>query len=501
MPLYDRPDSPNWYVSIGATARVSSGVPIKGATPEETAANRKRAEDFEARLSERYWRAKNLGDYSGIPFHVAAADYLAEQPEGTHHAERVLIDTWISANIPAHESIGEVAKKSRLKQLRDQRYNGGAVAKSTVNRTLATVRAILRHMWKQNEDDVVYLAQQPQVPLFKLEKVEASAYTPEQYVRLWPHLVPHLRWWSAAAILTMLRMGVLMRMRWDWFVTVTNTAGERETFIKVPSRYQKNDEPHMIPVTPLLANVFQEIRAIARAQWDQYLNRCKRLRWMNPPPTVRTDWDWEHVFTWRGRRVGNCNRGAFARALAATGLADQGYTWHSFRHMGASLAAMAGCEDTVIQLMGRWLNPDMVARYTHYRTQRTAAGFQGLATMLGSSVPVLAGPAQPGGVLDGAAAPIIVSHERSRVPGTADRCQGWDSTQFPHRDEMTGAPDACNPLIGLMPTVGLEPTTYALRRGSAAVPTIKNTIKIKELTKTRASRKPRQGITKDRTGT
>jgi integrase len=74
----------------------------------------------------------------------------------------------------------------------------------------------------------------------------------------------------------------------------------------------------------------------------------------------------EYVFTYRGKKIaGTFNTKAFRLARARAGLTCR---WHDLRHTFASWLASQGASDRVLQAMGGWASNKMPAKYAHLRS-------------------------------------------------------------------------------------------------------------------------------------
>lgn len=72
------------------------------------------------------------------------------------------------------------------------------------------------------------------------------------------------------------------------------------------------------------------------------------------------------VFLYDGRPItGKLGARAFRKARARAGL--EHLRWHDLRHTFASWVAASGASDRVLQSLGGWTSPKMVARYAHLK--------------------------------------------------------------------------------------------------------------------------------------
>jgi integrase len=72
------------------------------------------------------------------------------------------------------------------------------------------------------------------------------------------------------------------------------------------------------------------------------------------------------VFLYDGKPItGKLGARAFRKARRRAGL--DGLRWHDLRHTFASWVAASGASDRVLQTLGGWTSPKMVARYAHLK--------------------------------------------------------------------------------------------------------------------------------------
>lgn len=83
------------------------------------------------------------------------------------------------------------------------------------------------------------------------------------------------------------------------------------------------------------------------------------------------------VFTSQGKRVGRPPRLSWYGALQRAGIED--FRWHDLRHTWASWHAQRGTPMLVLQQLGGWKSPSMVARYAHLDTSSLRAHVDGFS--------------------------------------------------------------------------------------------------------------------------
>ena len=78
----------------------------------------------------------------------------------------------------------------------------------------------------------------------------------------------------------------------------------------------------------------------------------------------------EHVFTFKGRPLGQVNTKTWRDALGRAGITD--FRWHDLRHTWASWLRQNDVPTWVLQELGGWKSETMVRRYAHMSTKHLA---------------------------------------------------------------------------------------------------------------------------------
>lgn len=310
MPLYRRPGSPYWWVSIGRKTRKSTGTD-----------DREAAEEFERVLTQRLWRINKLGDRSAISWNEATERWLNESAR-PRKRDRELI-AWLKPRIGAY-SISDVAEPDTLEELRKIGLKGGW-AHSTVDRMMRTVRAVLKaaHRWR-------CLESVPAIPMYGEADEEPRFLTAPEFKRLCTHLPPHLELATKFAVLSLLRMRAQSQLVWSR----VDLKGKHAW---VPGRQQKTKSTFGFPLSPPAIAVLKKCRA-------------------NSPVG-------DFVFQYDGKPVDNFHTKAFKKAAAAAGV--EWLRWHDLRHTGASWAVQSGVPLTELMVLGGWKSYRSVLRYAH----------------------------------------------------------------------------------------------------------------------------------------
>jgi integrase len=69
------------------------------------------------------------------------------------------------------------------------------------------------------------------------------------------------------------------------------------------------------------------------------------------------------VFTFRGKKINQCNTKAWKKALKRAGI--ENFRWHDIRHTWASWHVQNGTSLQELQQLGGWSSYEMVLRYAH----------------------------------------------------------------------------------------------------------------------------------------
>ena len=334
MPLYKHPRSPYWYVRIGRKIRCSTGT-----------ANKAEAEEFERTLQERLWRLERLGDRGAVPWREVADRWLTESAKRKRR-DRELLE-WLAPKVGEY-SIADVADPDIIAKIRELAAREGW-APATVDRLMATVRAVLRraHTWR-------HIDAVPHVPMYAQRQPEPRWLTPLEVESLCRELPPHLALAARFAVLTGLRMRAMLRLTWDRVDLQAARAW-------VPASHMKGGKTFVLPLSPAAVETLRELRA------------------MNPSGP------W--VFQWKERPIDDCNTKAFKDAVKRAGL--EPLRWHDLRHTFASWAVQNGVRLDELMQLGGWSDYRMALRYGHLAPSQVASAADRVAQMLHTKADVL----------------------------------------------------------------------------------------------------------------
>ena len=161
--------------------------------------------------------------------------------------------------------------------------------------------------------------------------------TPEQWAVLYPELPEHLKPMAAFALATGLRRANVLGLTW------ARCDLERK-MVWVEGEDTKAGHAISVPLS------------------DQAFAVLTTLVGQHP----------EYVFTYRGKPIRTVKTAFQAACIRAKlGKRDgkgyySGFTWHGFRHTWATWHSQRGTPSDVLQHLGGWSDPRMVANYTHH---------------------------------------------------------------------------------------------------------------------------------------
>lgn len=282
------------------------------------------AQELHDKISHELWREVNLGDKPRYTWDSAAARWLQEMD---HKA-----------------SIADDAEKiMRLRKLRGLELGSftrdvifDAIkefgpSKSTKNRYLALIRAILR----KARDEWMWVDTIPSVKLFSEPKRRIRWITHNDAHALISVLPGHYAEIVRFALSTGLRQANLLKLEWSQIDIQRRVAW-------IHPDQAKGRRAIGIPLNSTAI-------AVLRRQMGKHLTR---------------------VFTYRGKpKESICNK-AWKSALEKSGITN--FRFHDLRHTWASWHVQAGTPLAVLQELGGWETLAMVQKYAHLSTEHLA---------------------------------------------------------------------------------------------------------------------------------
>ena len=216
---------------------------------------------------------------------------------------------------------------SHIDNFKTKRHQQG-VTNSTINRSLALVRAVLRAAQKDWE----WLDRIPPIKLLQEPKKRIRWLTSDEIARLLKELPPHLYAMAVFSLSTGLRASNVTYLRWDQIDLSRACAWIHE---------DESKSGHAIAV-PLS----QAAITIIREQMGKHL---------------------EYVFTYKGKPVTRPNNRAWRKAVKRSGL--ENFRWHDLRHCWATAHIQNGTPIHILKALGGWETQSMVERYAHLSSE------------------------------------------------------------------------------------------------------------------------------------
>ena len=312
MSLYKRKDSPHWWVKFS-----HGGTTIQRSTGTE---DKRQAQEYHDKLKASLWEQQRLGIKPRHSWKEAVVRWLAETHEKATHQEDIKKLRWLDAllgNLMLDEITFDVIDHVKTEKLKTS-------GKSTVNRYLALVRAVLIRA----RDDWEWINKAPKVKLFREGAGRERSITVEQAKTLMRELPEHQRDIVMFALATGLRHANVVGLTWSH---VNLNAGHAW----VDADRSKNGRPIAVPLN---ATAVQVLR-----------------RQLGKHP--------QSVFTYDGKPVLRANTRAWGQALQRAGIDN--FRWHDIRHTWATWHRHSGTPTHELQRLGGWRSAVMVERYAH----------------------------------------------------------------------------------------------------------------------------------------
>ena len=306
--------------------------------------DRQKAQEFFDKLKHESWRVSRMGEKQRHTWDEAALLWLTEKADKKSIESDKVILRFLTP-ILRGKYLDEITRADIVK-IGEERKR--ATSPSRANRYLALLRAILNRAVKIWE----WLDKAPAVTLYKEPKRRIRYLTPDQIQRLMQELPAHQKPVVAFALLTGLRKGNILNLRWSQ-VDLANRA------VSISGEEMKNGNEHTVPLSDAAFNTV--IAQIGK----------------NP----------EYVFTYRGKPIREINTKHFRAALKRAGIYN--YRFHDNRHTWASLLIQNGVSLYELQEMGAWQSPEMVKRYAHLAPKKLQENAEIVAGVLEPSVTIL----------------------------------------------------------------------------------------------------------------
>ena len=337
MSLYRRKDSPNWWGEFRIPGR-------KALQESSGTTDRIAAQEWHDRKQAGLWRESRLGDRPARTWKAAVIRWAEECGDKADARNDATKFKWFEA----HFGKLTLDQMTRDVVMRAINLKAKEASKSTANRYLALVRAVLRRAAMQWE----WIETPPSFKQFREPKGRVRYLTPEQVRTLMKELPAHLRAMAMFSLAVGLRQANVKGLRWSQV-----DLGRRVAWIHADET--KGGEAIGVPLNDVAAGVLQ-------AQLGKHR---------------------EFVFTFgkkRPRPVDQVNTRSWRKALIRAGIED--FRWHDLRHTWASWCRMNGVEDRDLLELGGWKSEKMVRRYGHLSPEHLAGAAAKLNRVLQSSI-------------------------------------------------------------------------------------------------------------------
>lgn len=289
--------------------------------------NRKEAEEFHDKLKAEVWSVEKLGETPAYTWNDAVVKWLHENENkpSVDIDQRILrwLDPYLRGTVLT--SIDQQLIQSIAHEKAKQS------SKSTANRYLALIRAILRRATYEWE----WLDKIPKVRLFRVQSRRVRWISREEAKDLLDALPPHQRNMALFGLATGLRQRNVCRLEWSQIDLVRKIAWIHPDQAKAKKAI----------AVPLSGDALDVINSV-KGEHEKY------------------------VFTYNGKPVWYVNTKAWRKAVKNVGLKD--FRWHDLRHTWASWHIQAGTPLNVLQELGGWESVEMVRRYAHLDARHLA---------------------------------------------------------------------------------------------------------------------------------
>jgi len=312
MSLYERKDSSVYWVKFhhgGKIVQRSTGT-----------ADKVKAQEYHDKIKSSLWEQERLGVKPRYSWQQAAGRWIEENNHKATHKEDIAKLKWL------HPILGDLmldeVTLSVIARIKEARLK--VASKSTANRFLALIRAILR----RSVDEWEMLEKAPKVKLFRESEGRTRTLSLEQVRALFRELPAHQIDMVLFALQTGLRQSNVVKLEWP-------QVNLERCHAWVNAAQSKNRRPIGVPLN-------REALAVLNRQLGKHPVR---------------------VFTYAGKPIANANTLAWRNALKRAGIED--FRWHDLRHTWASWHRMQGTPTHELQQLGGWKTAAMVERYAH----------------------------------------------------------------------------------------------------------------------------------------
>ena len=317
MSLFQRQDSPHWWIKIthdGRRIQQSTGTSDKA-----------KAQEYHDKLKASLWDQARLGIKPRHAWNEAVVRYLAEPSHKASQASDKTHLRWLDRFLKGR-MLDEI-NRELLDNILAARM-AEKVKNSSVNRVNEVVRAVLRRACNEWE----WIDRVPRIRMLPEPNRRVRWITQEEADRLIAVLPSHLLPVVKFSLETGLRRANVTGLQWSQIDLPRRTAW-------IHPDQAKARKAIAVPLSVAAVIVIRE-------QIGKHST---------------------HVFTYHGNPIAQLNTKAWRKALVKVGIGN--FRWHDLRHTWASWHVQAGTPLHVLQELGGWECVEMVRKYAHLSSE------------------------------------------------------------------------------------------------------------------------------------
>ena len=294
--------------------------------------NKKLAKEYHDTKKAQLWRQHRLGEKPRRTWKEASERWLKSiESNRSYDLSKTHIDWWTEQfKEKGMEYLDQITPEN-VAEIRDEEFlrkkqrGGGSQKPATVNRKIASLRAVMNAACRK----WLWLDRSPLFEMLPESNERVRWLTPEEVERVVKALPEPYCQMAMLAVTTGLRRANVMGLRWEWVNMVDRT-------ISLPAEVVKNDDALKIPLGEIAAEII-------RGQIGKHSH------------LVFPRWD--------GEEIREIPSSIWARACKTAGIKD--FRWHDFRHTWASLLRQNHVGLDRLKELGGWKDGKMVERYAH----------------------------------------------------------------------------------------------------------------------------------------
>lgn len=348
MSLFKRSSSPYWYYKLYPPG---GGKPLQGSTGT---AEKVKAQEFHDRLKADLWNQARLGHKPRYTWNDAVVRFVADREDAASLDSMLIHLRWLDPHLDGValadidrnriEAITKAKRNDTVKARsgKNVRDTGRKVTKSTVNRVLEVLAAVLHAAV-----DWEWLDRMPKVPMLSEPTKRIRWITQLEAQRLIEQLPGHLADMALFSLETGLRRANVTGLEWSQVDLV-----RRMAWIHPDQAKARRAIP--VPLSDVAVSVLLRQRGNKRESAHV-----------------------ASVFVFRGKPVTQTSTKAWHKALERAGIRE--FRWHDLRHTWASWHVQRGTPLHVLKELGGWETMEMVQRYAHLSVDHLAQWVQPLS--------------------------------------------------------------------------------------------------------------------------